>query len=88
MGAGRGNGEHAKPSQSCEERDDCGGSQEEGSKKMGALKAEQQILLLYGTSAGSSVEKGPNLYLGRVRGMCAGQKRTNSAAKEHIRLQN
>lgn len=57
-------------------------------KKIGALKAEQQISFLCGTSAGSSDEKGPNLYLGRIEGMCAGQKRTNSAAKEHVRLQN
>lgn len=85
VSAGRGNGEHAEPSHSCEERHNRSGSQEEGHKR--ALKTEQQILLLYGTSAGSS-KKGPDSYLVRVGGMCAGQKRTNSAAKEHVHLQN
>lgn len=55
-------------------------------KKLRPLETEQRISFLCGTCVGSSGKRGPNLYLVRGGGMSTGQRRANSAAKEHVSL--
>lgn len=47
-----------------------------------------QISFLYGTCVGSSGERDTNFFFAREGGMSMGQKRMNSAAKEHVHLEN